>query len=202
MTSIASIAATMAIASAATTLLTVLVGIPFTPARYWQWRLRKHREVMDAIGEEAHPNQYAALTPRATFLANKVAAYHRVPTGTATKFITWLVLIAFVNVIISLIYLVPYILAAPILWATVFTLIVVQILVSFIHSVHRVTVRLLHEYRERKRFVNEGCDREFVLREYPTIRKYDPFLLFIDAYENAVDRIIDHVFRSKPGRRR
>lgn len=68
---------TLTIGTGLLSLVGTLVSLPFTPARIWSSRLRKHMENVKALDAERHPNQHEVLMRRADHLANKVAAaYH------------------------------------------------------------------------------------------------------------------------------
>ncbi len=67
-------------ATAISTLLTAAVGLQFTPARYWSWRLRRHMQTVEAIDSERQKNQREVLMRRADYLSSRVAAAYRIPT--------------------------------------------------------------------------------------------------------------------------
>lgn len=71
---------TLTIAGGVTGLLATLVTVPFTPARYWSWRLRKHAETVKALDSERHSNQHEILSRQSDYLASRAAAAHHIPT--------------------------------------------------------------------------------------------------------------------------
>ncbi|MEH3141769.1 MAG: hypothetical protein PGN37_16640 [Mycobacterium kyogaense] len=68
------------IATGLATLLAAVVSLPFTPARFWSWRLRKHAETVNVIDPERQPHQHEIVMRHADLLASKVAAAHHIPT--------------------------------------------------------------------------------------------------------------------------
>lgn len=69
----------MTVVTGALSLLGTLVGLPFTPPRFWAWRLRKHMENVKAVDAERQPNQHEVLMRRADYIADKVAAVYHIP---------------------------------------------------------------------------------------------------------------------------
>lgn len=56
------------------------MSVPFSPARYWSWRLRKHGEKVAALDPERHRNQREILLRETDLLANKAVAAIQIPT--------------------------------------------------------------------------------------------------------------------------
>ncbi len=75
-----SVLTTLTIAGLVTGLLATLVTVPFTPARYWSWRLRKHAETVKALDPERQSNQHEILSRHADYLAGRAAAVYHIPT--------------------------------------------------------------------------------------------------------------------------
>ncbi|CAN5550225.1 hypothetical protein BH11ACT6_BH11ACT6_29910 [soil metagenome] len=74
-----SVLMTLSIAGGVTGLLATLVTVPFSPARFWSWRLRKHMETVKALDADRHRNQHEVLMRRADVLASKAAAAYQIP---------------------------------------------------------------------------------------------------------------------------
>jgi hypothetical protein len=70
---------TLTVVTGLLSLLGTLVSLPYTPARFWAWRLRKHMENVKALDAERQPNQHEVLMRRADYIANKVAAAYHIP---------------------------------------------------------------------------------------------------------------------------
>jgi hypothetical protein len=78
---LATLATTLAIATGTSALIATAVSLPFTPARFWTWRLRKHMETVDAPGDdERYANQAEVLKRRGDYIASKAAAATHIPT--------------------------------------------------------------------------------------------------------------------------
>ena len=77
---LASIASTATVMSASITLLTFMATVPFSPARFWSWRLRKHGQTVAALDTDRHKNQREVLLRTTDYLASKAAATQQIPT--------------------------------------------------------------------------------------------------------------------------
>lgn len=75
-----SVLTTLTIAGGVTGLLATLVTVPFTPARYWSWRVRKHAETVKALDPERQKNQHEILSRHSDYLASRAAAAYHIPT--------------------------------------------------------------------------------------------------------------------------
>jgi hypothetical protein len=61
-------------------LVTFLASVPFSPARFYAWQLRRQGETLAALDPVRHKNQREVLQGRVDHLANKAAAAQIVPT--------------------------------------------------------------------------------------------------------------------------
>ncbi|MGV0715911.1 hypothetical protein ABQE93_10945 [Mycolicibacterium sp. XJ662] len=71
---------TATVVPAILTLVTFLVSVPFSPARYWAWRLRRQGETVAALDPERHRNQREALLCQTDYLADRAVAAAQIPT--------------------------------------------------------------------------------------------------------------------------
>lgn len=69
----------LTIAGGLTGLLATLATVPFSPTRFWSWRLRKHMETVKALDADRHKNQHEVLMRRADVLAGRAAAAYHIP---------------------------------------------------------------------------------------------------------------------------
>jgi hypothetical protein len=179
---LATVAATLGVCTAASALIATAVSLPFTPARYWSWRLRKHAETAAALGDnERYANQRAALDLRGDAIANNAAAAFRIPTDW-DRFGFAMANVGLVAGVAATSFELQakgqqYGLLSRWLWVAPFELmpgirvpfIVVGIPVAclYVVMVCAMVRGFQSTHRERKRFISEGCPPNFVMQPMP-----------------------------------
>jgi hypothetical protein len=165
----ATIAQFVAIFSGAAAFVTFLATVPFSPARYWAWRLRKQTDTVKGLDPDRHKAQRDVLMRPVDDLANRAAAAQRIPTP-------WRRYIILVALPLSVFYLLIALLAFFIgvvhntqsqfvFVALVFgTIVLLCIAVAVPYKIVRL---LLYNKRERRRFIDEGCRAGFVVTPRP-----------------------------------
>jgi hypothetical protein len=154
------IGSTTTVASAVAAFLAYLGSVPFSPARFWSWRLRTHMQTVNSLDDGRHKAQKEVLLRRADYLADKAAAAHQIPTpwwqyviGSAI----WVYFAAaFANAAWEHYHL--GIRVYPIFWVTASYACVL----AFPPAYRFTVVYLRHTARERARFIAEGCPADFV----------------------------------------
>jgi hypothetical protein len=163
---LARIATTIAIATGASALLATVITVPFTPARWWAWRLRKHVETVNAIDAEMYPSQRQALSTRTEFLTSKVAAAYAVPTDwqryrPAIYYIVWVFSMAVTLGIEALLASRQFRDPDDIGWV-IYTG-VFLVLTAIIDAIG-LGIAVFHSHRERQRFIAAGCPVNFMVK--------------------------------------
>lgn len=153
-------------AASTSTILTALVGLQFTPARYWSWRFRRYMQTAKEIDAERQPNQYAVLMPHADYLASKVAAAHQIPIDWGRFAYAAVQFGFFVGCIASSIIQEVFFPGAPsIVSSPVGAIIVFFATTAWLHE----SSFLIYSFRvtrtERAKFIARGCPPDFPVPE-------------------------------------
>lgn len=155
------------VVSGVAALLPFLLTVPFSPARLWARRLRRHMEIIEALDPERHKTQRETLLVHADVLANKTAAAYQVRTPwkryVLGVFVWSYLLVLLGGFVVDRWRGVPVDLFLWGLW--------VVATISCFGVAYRSTVAyVLYTARERTRFIEEGCPANFAVRSTPHAR--------------------------------
>jgi hypothetical protein len=184
------------IATASATLLSSFVALPFSPALFWSWRLRKHSDTVKTLDSQRYPRQLDVLDQRTEYLVSKVAAAYRVPTN-------W-------RIVRYMVFWIVYSVVMAVQWLHIpwpespggevlevaFIAVAVQAVVLFFAAAWR---GLAHTRSERARFIASGCPTGFVVRRRRRPAGSDPSTGIWDRY---IDRAYRPLIPPSPYRRR
>jgi hypothetical protein len=168
------IVSTATVASGAAAFVAFLASVPFSPARFWSWQLRKHMETVSALAEDRHKAQREVLMRRADELASKAAAAQRIPTpwkryviGTAG----WVFLGALTVNYIAIAHATLKVRWSDEFWESLPALIYlpVALLLCLGFAYKSTVVYVRYNARERARFIEEGCPADFATE--PTVHE-------------------------------
>lgn len=160
------IGSTAAAASATGAFLAFLASVPFSPARFWSWRVRKQMDTVKALDPDRHKAQREVLLRQADVLASRAAAAQRIPTPwkryvfgvAAWAYFGWGI-VAFVVDRVRGVNLRPMDATMGIAVTIVFVW----------YAIRSTVVYILYDRRERARFIAEGCPADFV--RVPTLHE-------------------------------
>ena len=172
--------------------VTFLASVPFSPARFYAWQLRRQGATVAALDPERHANQREVLQRRIDYLASKAAAAQHIPTPWRRYVIGAVIWSYFAWMIFLLAWQGPagppgsppsFIPPGALGWLFAVWF---QILVAWA-GLRSTLVYAVNNYRERARFIAEGCPPNFEPRPHLHAR--------IRATEEAE---IEEVIRADP----
>lgn len=163
-----SVLTTLTIAGGVTGLLATLATVPFSPARFWSWRLRKHTETVKALDPERQANQYEILMRRADYFASRVAAAHHFPTDRTRFRLVALIIGSLVGIFASVIYMTASG-RNPLEGLGFFDLLTLVVAAMMLLTWADMTWKSYKHTRwHRERFIRKGCPPTYAVP--PTLR--------------------------------
>jgi hypothetical protein len=158
--------ATLTAAGSVSTVLTTLVGLQFTPARYWSWRFRRYMQTVKEVDAVRQPNQYAVLMPRANYLSSKVAAAYRIPTDWGRFGHAAVMFGFFVGFILTSIIQAIFFRGSPSVWSSPVGAVIAVFAVVLWSLDARILIHSFYLTRNaRARFIKQGCPPNFPVPE-------------------------------------
>lgn len=167
------------VASGSVALLTFLASLPFSPARFWTWRVRKQMETVNALDPERHKALREVLLRKADELAGKAAAAQRIPTHWVRNVIGSVVWMYAITATIVLPWAWSHHEDLPKAFGDWF-MIIAGVLLGYGFAYRATVVYVLHNRRERARFIQEGCPANFVVR--PTLHERERAAQVINVF--------------------